>query len=151
MTVYSPRFLSTVFGGLMALTAGVHARGVSLIAVALTVAAVLIGIGLRWAATLAVLFAVLAIVLTDPPPVVAALAGLCAVVYLALRHAVGAPMTLTVPTVVGAVGFTMAGVVATLFPAQLPWLPLIAPLAVFAIFALATRPFWRGDDGAANG
>jgi hypothetical protein len=27
------------------------------------------------------------------------------------------------------------------FPLQLPWLPLAAPLAVLAIYTLATRPF----------
>jgi hypothetical protein len=45
------------------------------------------------------------------------------------------------PTVVGAVGFSFAGLVATSFPLQLPWLPLAAPLAVLAIYVLATRPF----------
>jgi hypothetical protein len=142
MRLYSARLLSTLFGLLMALTAGAHARGVALLVVALTGAAVVIGIGLRWAATLAVLLALSAIVLTDPAPVLAAVIGLCAAVYLVLRHAVGAPTTLTLPTVVGAVGFTLAGVVAALFPVQLPWLPLVAPLAVFGIFALATRPYW---------
>ena len=45
------------------------------------------------------------------------------------------------PTVVAAVGFTFAGLVATSFPLQLPWLPLAAPLGVLAIYVLATRPF----------
>ncbi len=27
-------------------------------------------------------------------------------------------------------------------PMQLPWVPLVAPLAVVALVALATRPFW---------
>jgi hypothetical protein len=31
--------------------------------------------------------------------------------------------------------------VATSFPLQLPWLPLVAPVAVLAIYVLATRPF----------
>jgi hypothetical protein len=29
---------------------------------------------------------------------------------------------------------------------QLPWLPLLAPLAVFAIYLLATRPFLHDED-----
>jgi hypothetical protein len=41
------------------------------------------------------------------------------------------------------VGFAFAGLVATAFPLQLPWLPLLAPLAVFAVYLLATRPFLR--------
>jgi hypothetical protein len=45
------------------------------------------------------------------------------------------------PTVVAAVGFTCAGLVAASFPLQLPWLPLAAPVGVLAIYVLATRPF----------
>jgi hypothetical protein len=33
--------------------------------------------------------------------------------------------------------------VAVSFPLQLPWLPVLAPLAVFTIYVLATRPFVR--------
>ena len=34
------------------------------------------------------------------------------------------------PTLVAALGFTVVGLAATSFPLQLPWLPLLAPLAV---------------------
>jgi hypothetical protein len=74
----------------------------------------------------------------------AALSGLSAASYLVLRHAVGAPagfVTATAPTMIAAVVFSFAGVAATTFSLQLPWLPLLAPLAVFGIYALATRPF----------
>ncbi len=104
--------------------------------------AVLVGLRFRPAATLAVLLALTALVLSDPSPVFAALSGLSAAVYLVLRH--GEPtglVTATRPTMIAAVGFTFAGVVATSFSPQLPWLPLLAPLAVFAIYVLATRPF----------
>jgi hypothetical protein len=30
---------------------------------------------------------------------------------------------------------------------RLPWLPLLAPLAVFAVYLLATRPYLRDEDG----
>jgi hypothetical protein len=109
----------------------------------------LAGIQFRPAATLAVLLTVAAIVLSDPPPTFAALSGISAAAYLMLRHAVGAPtdvITATQPTTIGAVGFTFAGLVATSMPLQLPWLPLLAPLAVFAIYAIASRPF-VGDRG----
>ena len=49
-------------------------------------------------------------------------------------------------TLVSALGFTLAGLVATAFPLQLPWLPLLAPLAVFAIYLVATRPFLRNEE-----
>ena len=42
-----------------------------------------------------------------------------------------------------AVGFAFAGLVATSFPLQLPWLPLVAPVAVVGVYVLATRPFVR--------
>ena len=45
------------------------------------------------------------------------------------------------PTMIAAVGFALAGVVATSFAPQLPWSPLLAPVVVFAIYAVAARPF----------
>ena len=106
--------------------------------------AVGVGIVFRPAATLAVLLSVAAIAVANPSYVLVALSGLCAAAYLVCRHAVGAPagvVTGSWPTIIGAVGFTFAGLVATSFPLQLPWLPLVAPLAVLAIYVLATRPF----------
>jgi hypothetical protein len=44
--------------------------------------------------------------------------------------------------VLGAVGFTAAGLVAASLPIQLPWVPLLAPLAVLLIYVVVTRPFW---------
>jgi len=72
--------------------------------------------------------------------------GLSAAVYLVLRHAASSGAGLggvSGATLVGAVGFAFAGLVATAFPLQLPWLPLLAPLAVFAVYLMATRPFLR--------
>jgi hypothetical protein len=40
------------------------------------------------------------------------------------------------------VGFTAAGLAAVSLPLQLPWVPLVAPLAVLTLVALVTRPFW---------
>ena len=48
---------------------------------------------------------------------------------------------------IAALGFTFAGVLAASFPFELPWLPLLAPLAVFGIYVLATHPFYKGGDG----
>jgi hypothetical protein len=99
---------------------------------------------LRPVATLAVLLAVFAISVSQPSQVLSAVSGLCAAAYLVCRHASGAPAGVVMgswPTIVGAVGFSFAGLVATSFPLHVPWLPLVAPLAVLAIYVLATRPF----------
>ena len=105
------------------------------------VAAIAVGVGMviRSIATLAVLLSVLAMTLSDPPPLLAAGSGLCAAGYLIFRYS--SAVSGSRATLVGAVGFTFAGLVATSFPLQVPWLPLVAPLAVVAIYVLATRPF----------
>jgi hypothetical protein len=93
-----------------------------------------------------VLVTVGVIVLSNPVATLAAVSGLSAAVYLVLRHAAGSEAGLdgvSGATLIGAVGFAFAGLVATAFPLQLPWLPLLAPLAVFAVYLLATRPFLR--------
>ena len=137
------RRLSLAASGLcglaMAAVAGVGASNLAVTAALLAAGAVLLGLRWRVAATTAVLLTAVAIGLADPPDVSAAVAGLAAVGYLALRH-VG---TVTLPTVIFAVGFTVAGLVATVFPWQLPWLPLLAPFAVFGLYAVAAQPFPR--------
>jgi hypothetical protein len=138
------RVLSTLFGLLMVAAAAVGSHGAPLIAGAAALIAVGVGIAYRPAATIAVLLSVAVIVVSNPSHVLAALSGLCAAAYLVCRHAVGEPAGVVMgswPTVVAAAGFSFAGLVATSFPLQLPWLPLAAPLAVLAIYVLATRPF----------
>jgi hypothetical protein len=141
--------LSTVCGLLMVGVVGIGLHGPTLIAATSAVVAVAAGTLFRPVATLAVLLTVVVIALSDPaatPAAVSGLAGLLAAVYLALRHAAGSGTGLdsvSGATLVGAVGFTFAGLVATAFPLALPWLPLLAPLAVFALYLLATRPFLR--------
>ncbi len=138
----APLAFSTVFGILMAAAAAERADGLGLVAAAFAVAAVFVGLRFRTAATVAVLLTVLAIVLSEPPVLFAALSGLSATAYLVLRHAVHAGVvTTTWPTVIGAIGFTVLGAVAASVPLHLPWLPVLAPPAAVAIFALATRPF----------
>jgi hypothetical protein len=146
------RAFATVFGMLMVAATGIQPDGLGLAAAALAALAVLASIQIRVAATLAVLLAVSVIVIYDPPPVFAALSGLCATAYLVLRHAVGSPagVTATPPTIIAAVGFTIAGLVAALFPFQVPWLPLLAPAAVFGIFVLATHPLLGVRDRSAR-
>ncbi|OBG34705.1 hypothetical protein [Mycolicibacter heraklionensis] len=128
----------------MAAVAGFGASGKAVTAALLAAGAVLLGLRWKTAATMAVLLAAVAIGLGDPSDASAAVAGLAAVGYLALCH-VG---TLTLPTAIFALGFTVAGLVATVFPWQLPWLPLLAPFAVFGLYIVAAQPFLRPSLGA---
>jgi hypothetical protein len=143
--------LSTGFGLLMVglvvgPAVGSSAAGSPPAVAAGAAALIAVGVGMvfRPAATVAVLLLVATVLLSNPSVTFAAWSGLCAAAYLVCRHAVGTPAGAVMwswPTVVGAVGFSFAGLVATSFPLQLPWLPLAAPLAVLAIYLLATRPF----------
>jgi hypothetical protein len=142
--------LSTAFGLMMMAAVGFQTTATAFVVAMSVGAAVIVGIGLRIAATLAVLLAAAAIVLSNAPPLPAALAGLCAACYLVLRHTEAGPIGViaaSAPTLVAALGFTVVGVLAASFPFELPWLPLLAPLAVFGIYVLCTRPFYRADDG----
>ena len=136
--------VSTVFGVLMVGLAAVGSHGPAVVAAAAALIAVGAGVAFRPAATIAVLLSVATIVASNPSLVFAAWSGLCAAAYLVCRHAVGLPVGVVLwswPTVIGAVGFMSVGLVATSFPLHLPWLPLAAPLAVLAIYVVATRPF----------
>jgi hypothetical protein len=139
--------LSTACGLVMVAAVGIGSHGAALTAATAATVAVGAGILLRPVATLAVLLTVVVIALSNPAATLAAVAGLAAALYLVLRHAAGSGTGLdgvSVGTLVAAAGFTFAGLVAAAFPLQLPWLPLLAPLAVFAVYLLATRPFLRG-------
>jgi len=138
--------LSAACGVLMVGTAGIGSHGPTLIAATSAMVAVLAGTLFRPVATLAVLLTVVVIALSGPAAPLAALSGLSAAVYLVLRHAAGSGTgfdSVSGATLAGAGGFTFAGLVATAFPLQLPWLPLLAPLAVFAVYLVVTRPFIR--------
>lgn len=142
--------LSTAFGLVMAAAAGFQTAGHALVLAMVAAVIVLAGIAFRPAATAAVLLAASAIVVSDAPPMFAALAGLCAACYLVLRSTEGGPMRLigaSAPAMLAALGFTFVGVLAASFPFELPWLPLLAPLAVFGIYVLVTRPFYKVSEG----
>ena len=136
--------ISTVLGAMMVGLAAFGSHGAAVVAGATALVAVGVGVAFRPAATLAVLLSAATIVVSDSSLVFAAWSGLCAVGYLVCRHAVGTPTGVVMwswPTAIAAVGFTSAGLVATSFPLQLPWLPLAAPLGALAIYVLAARPF----------
>lgn len=132
------RALSTGFGFVMVAAAALSADDIALVVCGVAVVMVLLGNVFRVAATLAVLLTAAAIVVASVSPVLAALCGLAGAAYLVLRHT----SDVTVPTVVGAMGFTGIALTAVLLSPELPWLPLAAPLAVLAVVVIATRPFW---------
>lgn len=138
--------LSAACGLVMVGAVGLGSHGQALIAATSALAAVMAAVVFRPVATFAVVLTVVVIALSDPAATLAAVSGLSATVYLVLRHAArsGAGLdNVSGATLVAAVGFTFAGLVAAAFPLQLPWLPLLAPLAAFAVYLLATRPFLR--------
>jgi hypothetical protein len=142
--------LSTAFGLVMVAAAGFQTSAAALVLAMVAAAGVLTGIALRLAATAAVLLAASAIVASDAPPMLAALAGLSAACYLVLRYTEGGSTRLigaSAPAMLAALGFTFVGVLAASFPFELPWLPLLAPLAVFGIYVLVTRPFYKAGEG----
>lgn len=142
--------LSSAFGLAMAAAAGFQTAGPAFVLALSAAAIVAAGIAFRPAATAAVLLAAAAIVVSDAPPMLAALAGLCAACYLVLRYTEGGSTMLigaSAPAMLAALGFTFVGVLAASFPFELPWLPLLAPLAVFGIYVLVTRPFYKVGEG----
>jgi hypothetical protein len=141
------RALSTAFGLVMIAASVVQADGAALVAAGLAAVVVLVSMVFRPAATVAVLITGVVIVIADAPPMLAALSGLSAAGYLVLRHTVAA----TGPTVVGAVGFTAVGLGAASLPMELPWVPVLAPLAVVVAYVLVTRPFWGEGDTRRGG
>ncbi|RDH80391.1 hypothetical protein DVS77_00835 [Mycolicibacterium moriokaense] len=137
--------LSTAFGLVMVAAAGFQTDGAALVVAMAAAAGVLAGIAIRVAATAAVLAAATAIVISDAPPLLAAVAGLCAACYLVLRYTESGSVGVigaAAPALLTALGFTFVGVLAASFPFEVPWLPLLAPLAVLGIYVLVTRPFY---------
>ena len=138
------RLLSAGFGLLMVASAAIGADGVQRLVALLALGAVAAGLQFRVAATAAVLLTVAILTIGPTPPVFAALSGLSATAYLVLRHTRGgadAVVTMTRPTLLGMVGFTFVGLLATSVPLNVPWLPLLAPPAAVVIYLIALRPF----------
>jgi hypothetical protein len=137
MTLPGSRFVATGFGLLMAAATAVDGEWPAVVVATMALIAVLAGVAFRPAATLALLLAVLAIALGNTTPLLVAVSGFSAAAYLVLRHTAA----VTATTLIAAVGFSFVGLVATVFPLHVPWLPLAAPLAAFGCYVLVTRPF----------
>jgi hypothetical protein len=138
------RGLSPAFGVAMVAATEPQTHWLALWAAGLAIAAVLIGVRFRCAATLAVLLTALTLAVSSPSPMLAVMSGVCAAAYLVIRH-VSAPNSPapTSATAVTALSFGLAGAVITVFPLYMGWLPLIAPFGLLAAFAIATRPYMR--------
>lgn len=136
------RALSFAFGLLMVAAGAVQSGGPAFVASAVAFVAVVVGLASRVAATLAVVATATALALSGPSPVVAAIAGLAATGYLVLRHGRGGDPTtaMSTPTVLGALGLSVAAVLGAAVPLALPWVPLVAPLAVVAIYVTVVAP-----------
>jgi hypothetical protein len=133
------RALSSAFGLLMVAAVALQADAPALIAALAAAVAVVVSIQLPSAATVAVLVCVGAIGLSDASPLLCVLAGLNATCYLLLRH-VGGRASITGPTTACVLVASTLGLVATTIPTHLPWVPLVAPLAVFGLFVVVVQP-----------
>ncbi|MFE3100673.1 hypothetical protein ACFYUD_22485 [Nocardia tengchongensis] len=106
--------------------------------------AVLAAAGWRWrvAAVLAALAAMAAVAWIGTGALVAGGIGLVATTYLLNTATVSAPagvVPTTIPSVTGALVFTVAAGAATALPAGLTWVPILAPFAVIVLYAMLVR------------
>ena len=134
--------LPLAFAAVMVAASAQDARGWEFAPAAAALAAVLVGIWWRPAATAAVAATIVTVVAVAPAPLYATLAGLAATAYLLARHRAG-----TVPSTVAAVGSAAVAALAVALPwdltDDLPWVPLAAPLLLLAAYLLALRPYLR--------
>lgn len=131
------------FGLLMAAALAIDNHRWSALAGALVAAAVLAGMWLRGAATVAVVAVTGVLVICDTAPILAALCGLAAAAYLVLCHT-----RLTAPTAVSMVGFTAAGTVGLVIPVGPGWLALLAAPVVVILVAVLLEAFPRTASSA---
>ncbi|WP_052960288.1 hypothetical protein [Mycobacterium sp. EPa45] len=130
------RLVAAPFGVAMTAAAAVGADSRGLAAAGVALIAILVGLYVRAAATAAVLSVVCAVALTAPHPMLAAASGVCATAYLVLMYA-----PLNRATAIAIAGFAVAGALATTVGVGVPWLPLLAPVAVVAAVGVALSPF----------
>ncbi|NKY50282.1 hypothetical protein [Nocardia vermiculata] len=129
------RFLA-VLSGLLLIAAVTIVEPWGAIAVLL---AVIAGWWFRSVAVVAVLLALGVLAWADAGAAAAAGTGLVATAYLlntATLHAPAGVVPTTVASVTGALSFAGAAVLAALLPAQVAWLPLLAPVLVIVLYGL---------------
>ena len=138
--------VSGAFGVVMVLAAGLDGGPVVLAVLAAALAAVAAGLVDRRAAVGAVLLTLLGLAIGAPTPLYTAVSGLAAATFLVTRYgdATGAT-TLTVPTVVGLLGFTLVGLAATAITTRITWVPLLAPVVMTAVLVVVAIPLLGGS------
>ncbi|MGW0353220.1 hypothetical protein [Nocardia nova] len=139
------RFLAVLSGLLLATAVGIVLPWAA-IPVFVTVVA---GWWFRSVAVVAVLIALGALAWADTGALAAAGTGLVATTYLlntATLHAPAGVVPTTLPSVIGALGFAAAAVLATLIPGRLAWLPLAAPVLVIALYAAIVQGLTVRED-----
>ncbi|MFD4268325.1 hypothetical protein [Rhodococcus sp. NPDC058481] len=121
-----------------------HAQVPALIAAGLAAAGVLAARWSRIAVVCAVQAALLALALGDPTPVQAGLTGVGATMFTMAAHAAHAPVVAVAESrLVLAVAVVSAAAAVSVFllPAEIPWLPLVGPVACVAVYALVLAPY----------
>ena len=138
--------VSTAFGVVMVLAAGLEGGSAVLAVLAAGLAAVAAGLLDRRVAVGAVLLTIVGLAIGEPTPLYAAVSGLAAATYLVTRYgdATGAA-TLTVPTVAGLLGFTMVGLAATAITTKITWVPLLAPVVMTGVLVVVAIPLLGGN------
>ncbi|QLY31473.1 hypothetical protein [Nocardia huaxiensis] len=132
------RFLAVLSGLLLTFGIALVEPWPALPALALVIA------GWRWrvCAVGAVLVALGVLTVAETGALIAGAIGLVATTYLLNTATVSAPVGVvptTIPSVAGALVFTVAAGVASLLPAGLAWIPIAAPVAVILLYALVVR------------
>ncbi|MEU2031714.1 hypothetical protein [Nocardia amamiensis] len=132
------RFLAVLSGVLLVASVALLEPWVGVPALIL----VALGWWYRPVAVCAVLLALGLLAVADAGILASAATGLVATTYLLNAATVTAPhgvVPTTIPSVVGAVGFTAAAVGAALIPLRLSWAPLVAPVLIVVLFALVIQ------------
>lgn len=140
------RLFGPAFGLLMVVSAGATSGPFALAVLGAALVAVAVSLLDRRAATAAVLLSVAALALSDPAPVFAAVSGMSAAAHLVTTHTWnGGAAGITVPTMAGLIGFTIAGLAATAVALPVNWIPLLAPAIVAAVLIVAAWPLLADD------
>lgn len=108
-------------------------------------AAILVVASMRWrvAALGAVQLGLAALVIGDPAPVAAVLSGFAATVFLLGAYATRAVEPLRSVSLLAAAGFAAAVLAVGVVPADVAWLPVLAPILVLLAFAIVLLPYAR--------
>ncbi|MBF6092619.1 hypothetical protein IU438_15510 [Nocardia cyriacigeorgica] len=140
------RFLAVLSGVLLIGSVTLMVPWAGLPAIALVAA----GWWFRPAAVAAVLLAIGVLAWSDTGVLAAAATGLVATTYLLNTATVTAPFGVvptTIPSVTGAVAFTVLAAAAALLPLHLAWAPAVAPILVIVLFALLIHSIARRSNG----